>query len=284
MNKLNKRTEEIFNKWVTNDDFVRSYSTHCLPDIIRMLTASVDSDKVHRMIDIGCGFGGIGATIGEILNCQEVHGVDIDNAAVQGAKQKNLIAHTLDIDNEPLPYKDDYFDLVTSFGVFDYFPFFDPVIKETRRVLKTGGYVCISLPNLASWHNRLGLLMGYQPRDIEVSNEVMVGVHGSYKARGDKLVGHIHTVTTNGFVELMEYYGFETTLVEGVNTLTREDGPLLGRWLNKLINFVASPNLSKRFVYVGRLTSAPLREVDGVAHWRASSSAQTPSGKGEQET
>lgn len=58
-----------------------------------------------------------------------------------------------------LPFPDEHFCLVMSFGMLDYLAFFDPVIQEIYRVTRPGGYTLISLPNLASWHNRLFLLM-----------------------------------------------------------------------------------------------------------------------------
>jgi hypothetical protein len=38
-----------------------------------------------------------------------------------------------------------------------------------RRVLREGGYLLITTPNLASWVNRLVMLLGYQPYNCEVS-------------------------------------------------------------------------------------------------------------------
>ncbi len=45
----------------------------------------------------------------------------------------------------------------------------DLVISEIYRILKRNGILILSTPNLASWINRLVLLLGYQPFSHDVS-------------------------------------------------------------------------------------------------------------------
>ncbi|WP_366519222.1 methyltransferase domain-containing protein [uncultured Thermanaerothrix sp.] len=141
-----------------------------------------------------------------------------------------------------------FFDLVTCFGVLDYFPIFDSVIMEIYRVLKLGGYMCVTLPNLASWHNRICLLMRYQPRDVEVSSKFLVGVHPFYARRGDKPVGHIHTVTTRGFLQLTQLFGFRPVCLRGAGPVSRDGIPSYLRIIDRMLS--KSPFLARRFVYL----------------------------------
>jgi len=94
------------------------------------------------------------------------------------------------------------------------------MIREMRRVTHPDGHVLIALPNLGSWQNRTMLLLGYQPRDVEISSETVVGVPRHYRD-GDP-TGHIHTATVKAFTELMRFHGFEAVKVSpGRPTMNR---------------------------------------------------------------
>ena len=235
---------------LSHKDYERSCTAHHIESLLNLLKPLKNNlHSPKRLLDIGCGFGGIALAIKSFLELSEVYGVDIDESAVQEAGKRGIIARKLDVANEPLPYPDNFFDLVTCFGVLDYFPTFDFVIMEAYRVLKPGGYICVTLPNLASWHNRIALLLGYQPRDIEVSQKYLVGVHPSYLKRGDIPVGHIHTITTKGFLQLMEIYGFRTVNLSSASPVSREDIPFYLRIIDKILG--KSPFLARRFMWLG---------------------------------
>lgn len=235
-------------QWITANDLNRSVTAGHLPDVFRALRP-LTQDRIEKILDLGCGFGGVGKTVGAHLNAHEVHGIDIDAEALEEARQKGLITHQVDVGREPLPFSDGYFDLVTCFGMLDYLPLLDHPIREVFRVLDRGGRVLVSLPNLAAWHNRVMLLMGYQLRDVEVSCQTLCGVHPRY--RGQSPSGHIHTVTPRALSELMNYYGFETVGVFGCRSPTGA-GPigLPVRFVDWLLSFTTS--LARRFLYLGR--------------------------------
>ena len=233
-------------QWITQNDIERSATVTHINDLYRPLSR-LEGENIKRMLDIGCGFGGLPKIVSEYLDIDEVHGIDIDAEALKEAKEKGITTHQLDVDNEPLPFPDNYFGLVVSFGMMDYLPFFDNYIREVFRVLQPGGYILIALPNLASWHNRLTMLMGYQLRDVEVSKEILVGVHRRY--RGQDPTGHIHTVTTKAFSELMNHHGFNTIKIYSGRPKQNRINPILS-----FVDFAFSKrvSLARRFFYLGR--------------------------------
>lgn len=235
-----------FSRWISENDRIRSATVHHLDEALGALSP-LKAEKIERMVDIGCGFGGLPKTVAKHLGIDEVHGIDIDAEVLGEAQEKGIVTHHVDVDKAPLPFTNGYLDLVTSFGMMDYLPFFDSLVREMYRVLRPGGHVLISLPNVASWHNRLMLMLGYQPRDVEVSREILPGVHPWYK--GDEPTGHIHTVTPRAFSELMAHHGFETVKLFGGSPRRRAVNPVIGL-IDNVLGRRAS--LARRFFYLGR--------------------------------
>ena len=238
--------EAKYSKWITENDINRSATVTHLDDLFKALSI-LKGLKIDRMLDIGCGYGGLPKIVSEYLNVSEVHGIDIDPKVLDEAAGKGITTYQVDVDKDPLPFKETHFDLIVSFGMMDYLPFFDNYIREAFRVLKPGAHILIALPNLASWHNRLMLLMGYQLRDVEVSRKILVGVHPRYK--GQDPTGHIHVVTPNAFSELMTYHGFNTIKIMSGKPRQNKINPFVS-----LIDNIFSMrvNLARRFFYIGR--------------------------------
>ena len=207
-------TERLVEKWITSNDLRRSATASMITDLTRALQP-LRGRRFRRLLDIGCGFGGVTRLIGEYLEISELHGIDLDAKALEEAREKGVVTHHINVGEANLPFPDGYFDLVVSFGMFDYFPFFDDILQEVFRIMRPEGYALVSLPNLASWHNRLCLLLGYQPRDIELSRKILAGVHPWYKPEYSNPSGHLRVATAHAFQELMAHQGFQTIGLTG---------------------------------------------------------------------
>jgi methionine biosynthesis protein MetW len=237
-------------RWITPNDLNRSRTTWNLGDLRNSL-APLRDVGVRRMLDVGCGFGGLSRVVAEWLGAEEVHGVDIDEAVLAEAISKGVRAIQHDVASSSLPYSDEYFDLVITLGMMDYLPTFDGMIREMSRVTRPDGHVLIALPNLGSWQNRTMLLLGYQPRDVEISSETVVGVPPHY--RNGLPTGHIHTATVKAFTELMLFHGFEAVKVSPGRPTMNRVNPLLDAVDRALTRW---PSLARRFYYLGRKRSA----------------------------
>jgi ubiquinone/menaquinone biosynthesis C-methylase UbiE len=240
---------------LTANDFERSCTSHNMPSIIDAMAEVMAGHTARRLLDVGCGYGGIAATLGERLAIQDVHGVDRDRRVMEEARSKGVEAMTVEVGSEALPYDPETFDVVTCFGMLDYLPWYDTAVGELSRVLVDGGLVAIALPNLGSWHNRLALLFGYQPRDIEFCSVRAVGLAPYYRGEMNVTpVGHIHTPTTRAFREFMQLMGFRelrTIALRPANVRSvlplRAVDSVLGRL----------PPTARRFLYLGRKTRQP---------------------------
>jgi SAM-dependent methyltransferase len=234
-------------RWITDNDLNRSRTSWNVGDLLAAV-APLRGTGAGRLLDIGCGYGGLSKLVGEVVGADEVHGIDIDEAVMEEARGKGVQSVVVDVGAQPLPYPDGHFDVVMSLGMMDYLRTFDDMVQEVHRVLRPGGHVLVALPNLGSWHNRAMLLFGYQPRDVEISHHTLAGVPRRFY-RGEEPAGHIHTATVRAFSELMAFHGFRTARISGGRPTMRAVKP----WLDLLDRgFTRRPTLARRFYYLGQ--------------------------------
>lgn len=112
-----------------------------------------------KILDVGCGYG---RKIGLWAKHQDYDylGVDISDNAVREAQSHGLNVQTID-DATSLPFADDSFDAVTCSEVLEHL--FQPEIAtaEMFRVLKPGGVLIVTVPNVVHWARRIEFaLMG----------------------------------------------------------------------------------------------------------------------------
>jgi len=159
-----------------------------------------------RILDVGCGDGSF---ISRFRNCCEVFGVDISENALRIAEKNEVNVHRLNLSCERLPFGKSYFDVVYVGDVIEHLLDPDFTIREVRRVIHPQGSLVLSTPNLASWLNRLLLLLGNQPLFSEVSTSKIFGRPGSIP------VGHLRLFTYKALLEFLKFYGFKLTKVVG---------------------------------------------------------------------
>lgn len=239
------------------NDYERSCTSSSIDQVISALSQAIDGQRPKSLLDVGCGYGGIAASLRDALDVPEVRGVDIDADVIDEARAKGVEVTQVDVGRSPLPFEAETFDLLTCFGMLDYLAWYDLAVRDFARVLRPGGLVAIALPNLASWHNRLALLFGYQPRDVEFCSVRTVGLAPLYRA--SRPVGHIHTPTTRAFREFMHLMGFDEVRTHALRPMNhRAAWPL--RLLDGVVGWPAAS--SRRFLYVGRRVRDPATPTD----------------------
>jgi len=80
---------------------------------------------------------------------------------------KGIKAFKVNFEKEKIPLESESMDLVISNQTLEHSKEIFWVFHELSRVLKIGGHLIIGVPNLASLHNRLLLLLGRQPTCIQ---------------------------------------------------------------------------------------------------------------------
>jgi SAM-dependent methyltransferase len=115
-----------------------------------------------RVLDVGSE-GGI---LLSILNAwgHEGHAVDIADSAARYPdvyREKGIRFAQCNVEVDPIPYPDDYFDAVSCCQCLEHFTHSHlPAMKEFRRVLKPGGILEVDVPNAVCFRNRSRMLRG----------------------------------------------------------------------------------------------------------------------------
>ena len=110
-----------------------------------------------KALDVGCGDGRLARLL---LNLKaDYTGVDVSESAVDLCRRQGLRVSRQDL-NEALPFDENNFDVATIFEVLEHLFAPDAAIREVVRVLKPGGIVIGSVPNVAYFPNRLLMLAG----------------------------------------------------------------------------------------------------------------------------
>lgn len=161
--------------------------------------------SIDTILDVGCNRGGFAAALGEHLNAETVYGIDTDPDSREHARERGLETFDVNVEQEPLPFENDSVDVVLCFGLIEHLNFYDNLFSETNRVLGDGLF-WITTPNLGSWLNRIALLTGHQPRNVEISRERAVGTLPVYKK--ESFLNHLHAPTFKALIELLEFHHF----------------------------------------------------------------------------
>src|SRR5258708_26302323 len=177
------------------------------------------------ILDVGCGDGlAIGVAARRNLAHRFV-GLDWSAASLTRAAERGLTLLRAELDTG-LPVTSGSVDVVIMSEVIEHLVDTGAAIEDAHRVLKPGGSLLLSTPNLAAWYNRGLLALGIQPVFSEVSLRSVFGRPGS------QVAGHLHMFTPRPLVEFLTAYGLEPECVTGARS---HDAPAPLRPLHRLV-------------------------------------------------
>lgn len=105
--------------------------------------------KSGRWLDIGCAKGLLLKLVSQ--SGWEPFGFDISTYAVEEAHKVCPEAHLLVLNADyPLPFSEDFFEVVTAFEVIEHLKRPQPFLGEVYRVLRRGGIFFLTTPNVSS--------------------------------------------------------------------------------------------------------------------------------------
>lgn len=242
--------EEILSN-VDESDLREDSTLQSADELAPILNSLFDArEKVEVIVSLGSGSGGFVSALGNLLNASEVHAIDRSPDALEEASSIGLETHRLDLEHETIPLSADSADLVVSLGLLEHLTWYDNVIEETYRIANCDGFCMFAMPNMAGWTNRLSLLTGHQPRNVEFSKQKPYGILDAYDA--DYTVGHVHTPTVNAFEAFLQHHDFEPLETVGLHPYQQ------GRFVKIVDRLVSGrPSLCRRFAVLAQRKSKP---------------------------
>ena len=153
---------------------------------------------MDKILDIGCGNGEFTVALKDTFGARELFGIDIGVEAIKQARERGIEMFDYDLNMKPLPLESNMFNLVFAGEIIEHLMTPDNLLEEIWRVLKPSGYCIITTPNIASWNDRILLLMGWQPYSIPTHSRYRgVGTFLS-EARNTTIRQPRHVSTTGG--------------------------------------------------------------------------------------
>lgn len=146
----------------TNPEMLHRYSL-----IMNIVRRHLPTPAGHRLLELGCHYGELCEQLTRLG--YEVHGVDAyspnEPYAKKGVKWK-YTPQDLNV-TKVFPEADGTLDGVLMLEVLEHLIDTDRVFQECHRVLKPGGLVAITTPNINMLKNRLRVPLGLYPYSLE---------------------------------------------------------------------------------------------------------------------
>lgn len=142
---------EHLRKRVHGDENVSSFMS--IGRIVSLdINSAIDSISAlgehHRILDFGCGCGRVIRYFHKLSDHSRFYGTDIDKEAISWCQNQLSQIGEFGKNEElpPLPFADEFFDLVYSISVFTHLPedMQFAWLEELRRVTKPGGYLLLT--------------------------------------------------------------------------------------------------------------------------------------------
>ncbi len=123
---------------------------------------------------------------------------------------------TANCDGEPLPFADDAFDCVIFTEVFEHLHVnLNHTMKEIHRVLKSGGFLYLTTPNLLGLRGTLRLLKRGGMRD---------GIYECWEgAETGGFLGHVREYTPREIANYLPACGYSKVMVDTVNVYDKSN-------------------------------------------------------------
>lgn len=239
------KKDEFLNTYKLNNKFINIYEEilsrkkirKTLEECLNILSKKKD-DLLY--LDIGCGTGERTLLFKEYFksNNMKTFGVDINKNNLKKAEKLGINTIHLNIENEVPPITA---DLISCFEIIEHIYDTDAFLKNILQTLNKNGCLLISTPNTVNWKNRIAMIAGIPPLNLEVSLHDYYGLK-MFKKSYDEFspAGHIRGFTPNSLREMLESHGLTVLSIWG-----------LENWKMKVIlNYF--PNLTTNFLIIAK--------------------------------
>jgi SAM-dependent methyltransferase len=137
--------KERLNPWLADADKVQSFLHIQRYDFAQ-------HEVFGEILDVACGLGYGSKILGSV---GEVVSVDVSKDALSYARKNFSGLNCLRLDVQLLSFSDERFDCVVALEVIEHVEDSAQLLREIHRVLKKGGLLIISTPNIKHLMNRI---------------------------------------------------------------------------------------------------------------------------------
>jgi 2-polyprenyl-3-methyl-5-hydroxy-6-metoxy-1,4-benzoquinol methylase len=150
----------------------------------------------NRVLDVGCSSGYLARPLAERGNT--IVGLELDPEAARAAEEFCELVLVGDVETMDLPLEPGSFDVVLGGDVIEHLRDPGATLARLRPLLRPGGRVVLSTPNVANWAVRLSLLSG----------------RWRYTDRGILDRSHTHLFTRATLAETLEHAGYRVERID----------------------------------------------------------------------
>jgi len=103
-------------------------------------------------LDIGAGTGAFLSRLAE--HCNRLHAVEFSQEGRKQLIKIPVLVQPVPARLETASYQEEAFDLITMWAVLEHLPYDPDFFSRLRRMMKTGGIIALSVPNVQAWNRR----------------------------------------------------------------------------------------------------------------------------------
>jgi SAM-dependent methyltransferase len=212
-----KQAEDALRHLPVPDPGAKAYLEKHIPRLARTLALVPAPQSTGRVLELGC-YMQITPLLQRVCGYREVRGayygpvgrVDRKSMQFPDGEFECSIDH-FDAERNVFPYPDGHFDLVIAGEIIEHLTF-DPMhmLLEARRVLRDGGFLLVTTPNVGSVTSAAKTLDGRDNPQIFFLYK---------RPGGEEEIGHVREYTAYELGEITKAAGFEvrrlfTTFIE----------------------------------------------------------------------
>jgi SAM-dependent methyltransferase len=251
-------TSEYITSWAANTESVGYLDTH-LTRLVKTLEITPPGGPEDRILEMGAYLQitpSLRSKLGYgcVRGCYYGPAGKVDHRTVTSAEGETFecAIDLFDAEKDRYPYPDAYFTTVLCCELIEHLTE-DPMhlMSEINRIVKPGGHLVLTTPNIASLHGIAAVLEGFHP-----------GIFTAYiRPRNDEEVEarHNREYTPKEIQRLLENSGFTVTLLE-TGPFRETPRPEEGWVLNMLDRFSLSRDLRGEDIYVVGRKTGTVRE------------------------
>lgn len=161
MDELIRANINFFSKGIQREEFIK-----CNKHRIELILKVLKEIPQEKIADIGCTGGMLAEFYKNLPGIKIIVGFEASEEMSKNTCSLFSEIRIWKAGYTDCPAKDDEFDVIIAGEIIEHILNTDYFLKEVSRILKKGGFVLLTTPNLCYWGNRVRLFIGKVPYSL----------------------------------------------------------------------------------------------------------------------